>query len=140
MFEICPKCGTRYVAEETVGQEEQKIAALQSEAQKNEKKARKKKGKGKLAAVIGIVCVVIAAAVIALVMILNHSAVSAQAQEQITLGEKYFQNEEYDEAIIAFQKAIDIDTANADAYLHLEEAYRTRSKNGSICCMTAAQI
>ena len=125
VFEICPKCGTRYVAEETVGQEEQKIAALQSEAQKNEKKARKKKGKGKLAAVIGIVCVVIAAAVIALVMILNHSAVSAQAQEQITLGEKYFQNEEYDEAIIAFQKAIDIDTANADAYLHLEEAYRT---------------
>ena len=43
--------------------------------------------------------------------------------EQISLGERYLLEQRYEEAVIAFELAIEIDPKNADTYLKLSEAY-----------------
>ena len=62
---------------------------------------------------------------IALALVLGLCACSATAtwQEQYDLGVRYLTEGKYEEAIIAFQAAIDIDPRRADAYLGLSEAY-----------------
>ncbi len=126
-FGICPKCGERYVAESAVRDgvpAEPKVVNLQNKGQAKEKAAGKKGRKGKIIAVIAIIAVVLIGAVISLILIFSGGSTQAQAKEQISLGEKYLQDEDFDEAIVAFRKAIDIDPNNADAYVKLAEAYR----------------
>ena len=48
---------------------------------------------------------------------------AARWQEQYDLGMRYLSDGEYEEAIIAFNAAIEIDPAQADAYLSLANAY-----------------
>lgn len=43
--------------------------------------------------------------------------------EQMTLGARYLQSQNYEEAIIAFNRAIEIDPRHAESYLSLSEAY-----------------
>lgn len=45
-------------------------------------------------------------------------------QEQYDLGARYLSEGNYEEAVIAFQAAIDIDDSRADAYIGLAEAYQ----------------
>ena len=47
----------------------------------------------------------------------------AQWQEQYDLGVRYLSEGNYEEAIIAFTVAIEIDAKQADAYLGVAEAY-----------------
>lgn len=47
----------------------------------------------------------------------------ARWQEQYDLGARYLSNGEYEEAILAFAAAIEIDPMQADAYLNLANAY-----------------
>lgn len=47
----------------------------------------------------------------------------AKLNRYLSLGEKYLDEEEYEEAIIEFQKAIDIDPKNLHAYKGMIEAY-----------------
>ena len=47
-------------------------------------------------------------------------------QEQYDLGVRYLSEGNYEEAIIAFVAAIEIDPKNADAYLSLAEVYRSQ--------------
>ncbi len=45
------------------------------------------------------------------------------AKKQMSLGEKYLSEMNYGEAVTAFNKAVDVDPGNADAYVGLAEAY-----------------
>ena len=51
------------------------------------------------------------------------------AQEQLELGQKYLLEYNYEEAVIAFQKALKIEPKQMDAYLGLAKAYRKMDEN-----------
>jgi len=53
----------------------------------------------------------------------NGGSSAAAWQEQYDLGVKYLENGSYNEAVLAFTAAIDIDPKQPDAYLKLVEAY-----------------
>lgn len=74
----------------------------------------------------GIVAIVIILSVILMglvgaVVYMNSDPV--KVKKQIDLGNKYLDNLEYDEAIAAFNIAIDIDPMNAEAYYGLAKVY-----------------
>ena len=53
----------------------------------------------------------------------NTGSVAAKASKQLDLGQKYLLEGNYQEAIIAFEKAIQIDPKNVDARLGLADTY-----------------
>ena len=63
--------------------------------------------------------------IILLLICLSSCAKSAENrwQEQYDLGIRYLSDGNYEEAVIAFTAAIEIDPKNADTYLNLAEAY-----------------
>ena len=44
-------------------------------------------------------------------------------QKQLDLGNKYLEEMDYEQALVAFEAALDIDPMNADAYLGIVEVY-----------------
>lgn len=58
-----------------------------------------------------------------LVCLCACKSTAARWQEQYDLGVRYLSDGEYEEAIIAFNAAIEIDPMQADAYLNLANAY-----------------
>ena len=48
---------------------------------------------------------------------------SASLSEQLELGQRYLEELDYESAIVAFQKAIEIDPKAMDAYVGLAEAH-----------------
>ncbi len=123
-FGVCPKCGTVYVKDAAPTPAVQQYMAFQNEGQLREKAAGKKSSKGKLIALMIVLCAVIIGAVLTIILVVAGSKNSEAVREQISLGEKYMSDEDYDEAIIAFEKAIEIDPNNVDAYKKLAEAYK----------------
>ncbi len=72
-------------------------------------------------AIIGIAAVLI---VLAGAMIFIFGGSSAKKlQKQLDLGQKYLEEMNYEEAVVAFQAAIEIDPMSVDAYLGLVEVY-----------------
>ena len=61
--------------------------------------------------------------VMLLLTLLGCKSTAARWQEQYDLGVRYLSNGEYEEAVIAFNAAIEIDPMQADAYLNLANAY-----------------
>ena len=120
-FGVCPKCGTVYVKDAAPTPAVQQYMAFQNEGQLREKAAGKKSSKGKLIALMIVLCAVIIGAVLTIILVVAGSKNSEAVREQISLGEKYMSDEDYDEAIIAFEKAIEIDPNNVDAYKKLAE-------------------
>lgn len=57
------------------------------------------------------------------VISIGSFATNAKVKEQMNLGNKYLQEGSYEESIIAFQKAIEIEPKNVDARLRLAKAY-----------------
>ncbi len=125
-FGVCPKCGTVYVPEAAPAAvpAEPQLLTFQNEAQMREKAAGKKGSAGKRIAVIAVLIAVIIGAVLTIILVIAGSRTSQAVREQMSLGEKYMSDEDYDEAIIAFEKAIEIDPNNIDAYKKLAEAYK----------------
>ena len=121
-FAVCPKCGLPYSADAQTASQAGLYVPIQNEKQAKEKAAGKKSSKGKIIAIIIVICAVIIAAVVTVIVIAAVSS-GAAAREQLSLGDKYMKNEEFDEAIVAFNKAIEIDPNNADAYSKLADAY-----------------
>ena len=121
-FVVCPKCGVPYAADAQTAFQQELYVPLQNEGQAKEKAAGKKSSKGKIIAIIAVICAVIIGIVTAIIIVAVSGA-NAEAREQLSLGDKYMKNEEYDEAIVAFSKAIDIDPNNAEAYTKLADAY-----------------
>lgn len=51
--------------------------------------------------------------------------IEQQIAEQLTLGEKYLSEMSYDEAIVAFQKAIELEPKCTEAYIGLAQVYQS---------------
>ena len=69
-----------------------------------------------------IILIVIIIAVAAGVIIFN-STDGARFRKQLNLGQRYLSEMNYEEAVVAFNQAIEINPRNADAYLGLADAY-----------------
>ena len=67
--------------------------------------------------------ITIAIIAIILVAIFLPKMKSNKLQQQLSLGEKYLQELDYENAIVAFEKAIMIDPKSEDAYLCLADVY-----------------
>ena len=68
--------------------------------------------------------VFIAVALVAILVIFAPKAADAKKiQEQLSLGEKYLSELEYEQAIAAYLAVIEIDPKNVDAYLGLADVY-----------------
>lgn len=78
---------------------------------------KKKKNKG---IIIGIILTAVIAFVVGLI-IYNRSENSIS--EQLDLGQKYLEEQEYEQAIVAFNKVIEIDDKCVEAYIGLAETY-----------------
>ena len=56
-------------------------------------------------------------------------------QKQLDLGTKYLDDMDYEQALVAFEAALDIDPMNVDAYLGIVEVHiRTWSQIGRASC------
>ncbi len=71
-----------------------------------------------------IICSIVAVALaIATCFLLYFNASSVKYRKQYDLGTKYLSELDYDQAIVAFEKAIEIKPDNSDAYIGLADAY-----------------
>ena len=70
--------------------------------------------------ILGIEAVVIVAVI---VFLLYMNSDTVKANRQLELAQRYLLEEDYEEAIAAFEAAIEIDPKNEEAYLGLAEAY-----------------
>lgn len=68
--------------------------------------------------------VVIFAAIVSIIVIISVVAVpKAKAGKQLALGDKYISEMDYENAVLAYREAIQIDPRNEKAYLALADAY-----------------
>ena len=95
--------------------EKQESSELPADKKKDAARFNKKKC-GMIAAVIVVIITLLVG-----ISISNSSA--GRLREQLELGQKYLEEMKYEEAVVAFNNAIEIDPMNADAYLGLAEAY-----------------
>ena len=70
---------------------------------------------------LSVVIIVIIAIIVGLILYKNSDAV--KVREQLDLGQKYLSELEYDQAVAAYEIAIEIEPMNVDAYLGLADAY-----------------
>ena len=54
-------------------------------------------------------------------------SINQQIKEQLELGQKYLAELNYEEAVIAFQKVIELDEKNVEAYVGLNQAYSVQN-------------
>jgi tetratricopeptide (TPR) repeat protein len=78
--------------------------------------------------IIAIILLLTVPAIITTVTVISVS-MGRQASKQLSLGEKYLLELEYDKAVIAFNKVIEIEPRNMAAYLGLAEAYEGLGKD-----------
>lgn len=139
-YGVCPKCGWIYEAEEKLPEIKFPADTLpEIKDRSKEKPAAKKKSKAKIFVIIGVIAAVVIAGIIAGIIILTSgSDGTSEYDEQISLGEKYLKEENYDEAIAAFKKAIEIDPNDPEAYIGLADAYLAKGdKQNAVLALEA---
>jgi len=80
------------------------------------------RNKKKTLIVAGIAVVAVIAAVMIGIVAYNNST-PVKLSKQLELGQKYLSEQDYEQAIVAYQAAIEIDPMASDAYLGLADAY-----------------
>ena len=73
--------------------------------------------------IIGTAAVIAIALIAVLVIFVPKSANAAKVTEQLNLGDKYLNELNYEQAMVAYQAVIEIDPKNEEAYLALAEIY-----------------
>jgi tetratricopeptide (TPR) repeat protein len=77
-------------------------------------------------AILGVIIVILAAAIIYLMV--TRFLPEKKIENHINLGQEYLEDEEYESAITEFNKVLDIDSENVEAYIGLSEAYEGLGK------------
>lgn len=125
---LCTNCGSKVVwteletTNESMGEcasdsEELEVKNLESSSEKKDNFESKKK------IIIGAV---VATIIVLLGAIISYSAFfspEAKYDKYLELGRKYLLEENYEEAIVAFAKAIEIDPKRVEAYEKIADAY-----------------
>ena len=82
-----------------------------------------KKGKGKWLVAAGCILVVIAAAAIGISIFLSKQAETRQVRENVSTGQRYLSELSYEDAIVCFTEAVEVDPKNVEACLGLAQSY-----------------
>ena len=93
-------------------------------------KPRQQKKIGLIIGIAACAVVVIAVVIVLAVMLTSSSRQRRQYQDQIDQAEEYMSESDYDKAIEAFRKAIEIDDQAEDAYVGLADAYIKNKEYG----------
>jgi VWFA-related protein len=83
---------------------------------------KKKRSRGKTIAIIAVILAILAAAVAGVFFVLSHLE-DPKVREFLELGSRYLLEENYEEAILAYESALEIDEKSAEAYLGMADAY-----------------
>ena len=67
--------------------------------------------------------ITLVAIIVAIIVIGNKTAPSRELSKALDLGNKYLTEQNYEEAVIAFNRAIEIEPTNVDAYLGIADSY-----------------
>lgn len=120
---FCSKCGTSQVQDENV--DEQIIIQHQQKKENAQLKDNSNKGKfiNKKRWVICIVTTIILILVCGGFISVKFIIGAEEIKENINLGNKYFQDGKYEEAILAFQKVIQIEPKNIEVRVELAKVY-----------------
>lgn len=81
------------------------------------------KKNGSKIAIITLSAIVSVLVAVLVFLILYAGNDKKRAEKQLTLGQKYLEDGEYDEAIACFEKALEIDPLNSEAYEAMADAY-----------------
>ena len=96
------------------------------EAQKINEVVVKKNKKWIIPVVASAITVLVVAAVLIILLSIKSSGEDEKLQEQLDLGDKYLSELDYEQAIVAYEAAIEIDPMSADAYLGLASVYEAQ--------------
>lgn len=119
---FCPRCGESVVAvDELIPQKVQNVATTRLNMELKKKKP--------VVLWIGIIGVVLIAAVIITTIVLTSGAKKSEYDEKMDLGRKYLLELDYEQAALAFEEAIKIDPKKKEAYIELAELYVKQRKN-----------
>lgn len=88
----------------------------------DEIKVQSKNEKTKLIVVIAAVLITVLT-IVAIVLVSSGGATAKKVKEQLSLGDKYLSELQYEQAIAAYELAIEIDPKCEEAYLGLAEIY-----------------
>ena len=66
---------------------------------------------------------IITVGITTIVLITSGSSVEKRLKKQLSLGERYISEMEYEKAVVAYKKAVEINPKNVDANIGLAEAY-----------------
>lgn len=125
----CPDCGAEIITDEPVQNGNAELNAaeakqpIESELKStpNEQNVVKKKANLLPIIIIGLVLVFIVTIAITGILVISRPKVNYQ--KQLSLGNKFMDELDYDQAIAAYRAAIEIDPKNPDAYKALAELY-----------------
>ena len=96
-------------------------------------KMQMKKNK-KMAVIIGVAFLLCLS--VAVIFAVSANSAERKLKDQLQLGQKYLEEMDYEQAVVAFDKAIKIDPASVDAYLGLADAYfRLGKYENSLACI-----
>ncbi len=108
---LCPKCGTD-------NSETAEISAVEGERSVPRGFSSKKN-----IIIIIIVAVLLIISSVTAIAVTNYNSVSNRTTRGIELAERYLNEQNYEQAIIEFQKVLEIEPMNVDAYLGLADVY-----------------
>ena len=93
------------------------------ETQKKDDVVVKKNKKLVVPVIVSIIAVLAIVATVIIALTISSSGKDRKLQEQLDLGEKYIDELDYEQAIVAYEAAIEIDPMSVEAYLGLINAY-----------------
>ncbi len=112
--QYCPYCGAKSVMADLSQTD------ASEETVDNEEKVKKEKNKKGIIISIVTVFAVIAAVLIGIGI---YNAPARRLAEQLDLGNRYLEEMDFEQAVVAFTKAIEIDPMSMDAYIGAADAY-----------------
>ena len=77
---------------------------------------------------VGILVVLFVALAVVAVLLIGKQRKASEYQEQISLGDQYLAELDYENADICYEKAIEIDKKRASAYVNLSMVYISQNR------------
>ena len=87
------------------------------------------KRKKSILLLVGIISIIIIALIIIAVVILTKASKTTTYDEKMDLGRKYLAELDYDQAVLYYKEAINIDPKNTSAYIELADVYSKMGDN-----------
>ena len=124
---LCPKCGSAIDDDKTVcpncGEKVKNESVQENVASYSKEEVATVVKKSKTPLIITIAVVVLAVVIVGVVALVRSNSPEKRLQNQLDLGSRYLEELDYEQAIAAYELALEIDPMNVEAYTGLADAY-----------------